>query len=530
MKQEICKRTGTGIASRAVALFLAVSMVVSFAPSFTGLAWAADTALSALSSSTYITVGTTYNIVATDVDDDGMMLRFVPSESALYAFTFSGCAVDASLYAEEDYDEEDGSYLSCQEGGTLVDFLNAGTTYCLMLWVYESDDDPAASTSLTVSLADVEDFASTGSATATVSTAYDVACFSYTPSESGWYVITSEGDSMTYVEYVEATDPTDGWGSSASWLNAGTTYYFYVYFYDEYWGGASSETGTIEVTVSQMDVVNAETDASYDITLGSSDVAIFKFVPDETKYYSIATSSDEEDVDDYMLVGYVLNEDLDYIYYDYGSTGMSIGNTVLTAGETYYVVLFTYYTSDEHSLTVSFESKLAIRDATLKLSKSSYTYNGKKRKPSVTVTYNGTKLVKGTDYTVSYYNNKNAGTAWVWITGKGEYGGSISKKFTIKKASQSLKVTAAKKTVKASKVKKKAQSVSAITVKKAKTTLSYKKTNSTNNLSVNSKTGKITAKKGLAKGTYRIKVKVTAKGTGNYKAASKTVTVTVIVK
>ena len=206
-------------------------------------------------------------------------------------------------------------------------------------------------------------------------------------------------------------------------------------------------------------------------------------------------------------------------------TALEAGTTSVTVSASLW-----YWFSAEETYTIVVEPAELTASA-VTLASTRCTYSGSAKKPAVTVTgASGEKLVKGTDYTVSYYNNKNAGTAWVWITGKGEYGGSISKKFTIKKASQSLKVTAAKKTVKASKVKKKAQSVSAITVKKAKTTLSYKKTNSTNNLSVNSKTGKITAKKGLAKGTYRIKVKVTAKGTGNYKAASKTVTVTVIVK
>ena len=42
--------------------------------------------------------------------------------------------------------------------------------------------------------------------------------------------------------------------------------------------------------------------------------------------------------------------------------------------------------------------------------------------------------------------------------------------------------------------------------------------------------GKLTVKKGLKKGSYPIKVKVTAAGNGNYKSAAKTVTVKVVVK
>ncbi len=70
----------------------------------------------------------------------------------------------------------------------------------------------------------------------------------------------------------------------------------------------------------------------------------------------------------------------------------------------------------------------------------SATYNGKAQKPSVTVKLNGKKLKKGTDYTVSYSNNINAGKkAVVKIKGTGNYKGSATKKFTIKKCSMSKK-------------------------------------------------------------------------------------------
>lgn len=49
----------------------------------------------------------------------------------------------------------------------------------------------------------------------------------------------------------------------------------------------------------------------------------------------------------------------------------------------------------------------------------------------MTVTYNESKLIEGTDYTVSYSNNINAGTATVTITGKGSYSGEKILTFTI---------------------------------------------------------------------------------------------------
>ena len=47
------------------------------------------------------------------------------------------------------------------------------------------------------------------------------------------------------------------------------------------------------------------------------------------------------------------------------------------------------------------------------------------------VTLAGKKLKAGTDYAVTYQNNKNIGKASVTITGKGNYAGSVTKTFTI---------------------------------------------------------------------------------------------------
>ena len=62
-------------------------------------------------------------------------------------------------------------------------------------------------------------------------------------------------------------------------------------------------------------------------------------------------------------------------------------------------------------------------------------YTGKAITPVVTLKYDGKTLKKGTDYTVTYANNTNVGTATVTIKGKGEYAGTITKKFLIKQIS-----------------------------------------------------------------------------------------------
>jgi uncharacterized protein YkwD len=63
----------------------------------------------------------------------------------------------------------------------------------------------------------------------------------------------------------------------------------------------------------------------------------------------------------------------------------------------------------------------------------SYTYTGSTITPAVSsVVVGGKTLTEGTDYDVEYSNNVNAGTAFVTITGKGNYKDSIKKAFTIK--------------------------------------------------------------------------------------------------
>ena len=77
-------------------------------------------------------------------------------------------------------------------------------------------------------------------------------------------------------------------------------------------------------------------------------------------------------------------------------------------------------------------SRISISKASVTLSTSTYAYDGKAKKPGVTVKLNGKTLKNGTDYTVSYSNNTKVGTATVKIMGKGNYTGSVSKTYSIK--------------------------------------------------------------------------------------------------
>ena len=78
------------------------------------------------------------------------------------------------------------------------------------------------------------------------------------------------------------------------------------------------------------------------------------------------------------------------------------------------------------------------------------TYNGKKQTQSLTIKLGNKTLKNGTDFSITYKNNTNVGTATAIITGKGAYTGKVSKTFNINPKGTSLKkLTAGKKQFKA---------------------------------------------------------------------------------
>lgn len=80
------------------------------------------------------------------------------------------------------------------------------------------------------------------------------------------------------------------------------------------------------------------------------------------------------------------------------------------------------------------EDTIKLGTANVTLSNNNYIYDGKEKKPDVTVKYGYATLQQGTDYTVEYSNNVKAGTATVTIKGTGIYSGTVSKNFGIKEA------------------------------------------------------------------------------------------------
>ncbi len=158
--------------------------------------------------------------------------------------------------------------------------------------------------------------------------------------------------------------------------------------------------------------------------------------------------------------------------------------------------------------------KKDISGLAVKLSKTSYTYNGKAKKPSVTVA----GLTSG-DFAVSYKNNTNAGTATVTVKGTGSYTGKITKTFKIAKADNTIAVKAVAKSVKYSTLRRKNVTVKALTITKNVGAVTCKKLSGNKKITV-AKSGKLVVKKGLKKGTYTVRIKISAKGNTNYKEKS----------
>lgn len=159
-----------------------------------------------------------------------------------------------------------------------------------------------------------------------------------------------------------------------------------------------------------------------------------------------------------------------------------------------------------------------LSEASVTLSKATYTYNGKAKKPTVSVTLDDVTL-SAEQYDVAYSDNINAGTATVTITGKGAYTGTVIKTFTIKKAENSI----SQKTKYGKTYSTKKQTIQlAKTAKYEKAKLTYKASNS--KIKVSS-TGLVTIP---AKFSGKFTITITSKATKNYASGAK-VKVTVYV-
>ena len=166
------------------------------------------------------------------------------------------------------------------------------------------------------------------------------------------------------------------------------------------------------------------------------------------------------------------------------------------------------------------------------LSENVFVYDGKTKKPDVTVQDKNGREIDKKNYSVSYSDNKNAGEALAKIKFKGNfYSGILEAPFTITKAENPMTVSTKPVIVEYNRIKNRKLEINlsrAFTIKNIKGSLSFKKVQGNEGILI-SKTGKITIHAGLNRGKYKVNVQVSASGDKNYKARSEAVNLIITV-
>lgn len=149
----------------------------------------------------------------------------------------------------------------------------------------------------------------------------------------------------------------------------------------------------------------------------------------------------------------IIMKDATYIYNGlphYPEITVKDGDKVLTDGEDYILVFsdnvnvgtctvnicgfFNYVgvVTREFEIISAEKEKTSISKASIAMDKT-FSYTGAPITPPITITYNGSTLAEGTDYTLSYENNVEPGTGKVIITGIGSFTDTKEVEFEIVK-------------------------------------------------------------------------------------------------
>ncbi len=188
-----------------------------------------------------------------------------------------------------------------------------------------------------------------------------------------------------------------------------------------------------DATITVDGINNYAGNADYTFTIVAADKDIAKAVVDQKSIFSKEYDGTKQTQDalTVSINNTKLVKDTDYTVVYENNINAGTAKAVLTGKGDYAgtkVVEFTITARKFDSVQV-------------KVEKSSYTQTGSAIEPKVTVTDSNLKatLVEGTDYTVVYENNINAGTAKVTVTGKGNFAGTKTATFTIEKGEEPVK-------------------------------------------------------------------------------------------
>ncbi|MCR5273309.1 MAG: hypothetical protein K6E13_10075, partial [Lachnospiraceae bacterium] len=220
---------------------------------------------------------------------------------------------------------------------------------------------------------------------------------SYLDSDGDEYTLDSNNTSSTYGEYVNSA------GDTYDFASVGTKYIKFT------GAGAYCGTTTLSYTISGISIAKGTFSIS-DKEYTGSEVEL-----DGTEFTATLNGNTLTYGTDFEIVDGTYSNNVDYGNGTASVTVQGIGN----------------YNGTK---TVYFYIKKNISDSDITVSyTSSYTYTGEAIEPTVTVEDNGTTLTEDEDYTVSYSNNTDVGTAAeIIITGAGEsYTSSRTDYFTI---------------------------------------------------------------------------------------------------
>ena len=212
-----------------------------------------------------------------------------------------------------------------------------------------------------------------------------------------------------------------GWGSSTPKGQAARTYTIYYYIESNSWkynniGSKDSPIGSFEVTIAPKSL------GSEAIVLGES-----TYIYDGTEKKPSVTVKDGNTtiISDFYNVSY--------------SNHINAGTATVTVTD-----------KDGGNYVVSGTKEFTINpkevsNPTITLSETSYVYDGNPKTPSVTVK-DGNNVIPPSEYSVSYSDNTNAGTATVTVTDKdgGNYAVNGTGTFLIVKAAPTYTAPAAK--------------------------------------------------------------------------------------
>ena len=252
---------------------------------------------------------------------------------------------------------------------------------------------------------------------------------------NGWYeendeytlqVTPAEGMTITSVKFITSGD--ESWEDTEAPFKALVGYECAVDMANDAWyiGGLK----TIEV----YGYATPPTATQYDITLadGSSDHGTVAFAVGGTAA-SKAAAGDVVTVSVTPAEGYSTKDVTVRAYTTWEGAGTRsyapspelVGNIPVTQNEGAW-----QFTMPESNVWVEVSYAKDVQDAWIQAI-AEQTYTGEELTPAIAVMDGQTTLTLGTDYSVTYQNNVNVGTATVTVTGMGTYGGTANAQFTI---------------------------------------------------------------------------------------------------